>query len=548
MKKFLLSVLVISAFVVVKGQTVLNEIYTEPGSGKSEFFELYNTSGAPQNVDCFTILIYWKNSATDRGWYVLDLPNASVPAAGFYVGAAASPFNVQSQTGVNANFNWNDINFRNGFTGGSLKKYQWKTDNSGYIDLALPPTTVVNDLFSDVSVGGGHNYIQLVYVNGIFNNAFWGGGSSSTLPSEITGMVGLNVDMNSACSDFLATFNFPVEFVNQSPGSDNGFARKFDGKCGVWDKTSASLNHTPGTKNGSASGSAGDLTISAFITCTSGPTTPSQVTYNITGVTGSATEANSFPVLVRCFNDANKDGQLDGGDIFINSHTDNLISDPAYTFSYLPKDADILLVFQTSQGCFDKVLRLISACSPLPVKLNGFDARRFGKDVVLTWNTSTEENNKGFEIERANGTGMWQKIGFVPSQAVNGSDGAHAYQFTDFNNVLKGISQYRLKQIDIDYRSTYSPIRSVLGENQIAKTIIYPNPSVDGTVNLVFEEGEGIRNVTLMDINGRTIKQWKGVTNNNIRMDNLQAGFYSVRIVNTETNEQVVEKFVVNKR
>jgi len=184
--------------------------------------------------------------------------------------------------------------------------------------------------------------------------------------------------------------------------------------------------------------------------------------------------------------------------------------------------------------------------APLPVKLNGFDARRFGKDVVLTWNTTAEENNKGFDIERANGNGGWEKIGFVESKVANG--GGSAYQFTDFNNMLKGISQYRLKQIDLDNRSSYSPIRSVRGEGQIGKTILYPNPSTDGIVNIVFEDGDAIRNVTVFDINGRTVKQWKGITNNNIRMDNLQAGFYSVRIVNTATNEQVVEKFVVNKR
>ena len=53
---------------------------------------------------------------------------------------------------------------------------------------------------------------------------------------------------------------------------------------------------------------------------------------------------------------------------------------------------------------------------------------------------------------------------------------------------------------------------------------------------------------SVIDMSGRTVKQMKGVTNNNIQIDNLNAGFYTVRIVNTETGEQVVEKFVVNKR
>ena len=42
MKKILLSLMLMNAFVLVKAQTVLNEVYTSPGSGKSEFIELYN--------------------------------------------------------------------------------------------------------------------------------------------------------------------------------------------------------------------------------------------------------------------------------------------------------------------------------------------------------------------------------------------------------------------------------------------------------------------------------------------------------------------------
>ena len=102
--------------------------------------------------------------------------------------------------------------------------------------------------------------------------------------------------------------------------------------------------------------------------------------------------------------------------------------------------------------------------------------------------------------------------------------------------------------MDIDGKQAYSVIRSVRGEGQKGKTIIYPNPSGDGKVNIVFENANSIRDVSLMDVSGKTLKQWKGVTNNNIQIDNLNAGFYTVRIVNIETGEQVVEKFIVNKR
>jgi hypothetical protein len=78
--------------------------------------------------------------------------------------------------------------------------------------------------------------------------------------------------------------------------------------------------------------------------------------------------------------------------------------------------------------------------------------------------------------------------------------------------------------------------------------MVYPNPSSDGKVSIIFEDVNAIRDIAVTDMSGRMIRQMKGVSNNNIQIDNLNAGFYTVRILNTETGQQVVEKFVVNKR
>lgn len=194
-------------------------------------------------------------------------------------------------------------------------------------------------------------------------------------------------------------------------------------------------------------------------------------------------------------------------------------------------------------GCFEFPLQ-----GTLPVKFLSFTAQRIRSNVNLSWATTTEENNSGFVVQRSIGNGEWENVGYVASRSANGNSSVVlSYQFTDINPA-KGITQYRLNQLDIDGRSSYSSIRSVRGEEQKSKTIIYPNPSNDGKVSVVFEESNTIRNVSLMDMNGRIIKQWKGVTNNTIQIDNLAPGFYTVRMVNTETGEQVVEKVVVNKR
>ena len=184
----------------------------------------------------------------------------------------------------------------------------------------------------------------------------------------------------------------------------------------------------------------------------------------------------------------------------------------------------------------------------LPVAFRAFTASRSNSVVALKWTTAMESNNLGFEIQRLVGTGTWQSISFIASQASNGNSSSDlTYAYTDQNST-KGISQYRIRQIDIDGRSKLSDIRVVRGYGQKGKTLVYPNPSSDGKVSILFDDISGIRDISLMDLSGRVIKQMKGITNNNIQIENLTPGFYTVRIVNTETSEQSVEKFIVNKR
>ena len=79
---------------------------------------------------------------------------------------------------------------------------------------------------------------------------------------------------------------------------------------------------------------------------------------------------------------------------------------------------------------------------------------------------------------------MADKLLLLLQKHTNGnSNSPLTYVLTDFNN-SKGISQYRLRQVDIDGKQAYSMIRSVRGEGQKSNTIIYPNPSGDGKVNI----------------------------------------------------------------
>ncbi len=190
---------------------------------------------------------------------------------------------------------------------------------------------------------------------------------------------------------------------------------------------------------------------------------------------------------------------------------------------------------------------LVNTCSPLLVNLVSFNATRNNSTVSLTWETGTESNNSGFAIER-NTTGTWEEVAFVNSQATGGnSTDKLDYQYTDFNN-FKGISQYRLREVDLTGQSKYSMIRTVKSESQLGKVIIYPNPSSDGAVNISMDQNNVLRNISVIDLSGKLVKQLNNTTENNVRIENLQPGLYSVRIITVETGEQTVQKFVVNKR
>lgn len=552
MKKILLSIMLISAFAIVRGQSVvLNEVYGNPGSGNSEYVELYNSSSSG-SLDCYTLMTYYENEGgSAKGWYVLDLPTTSSigTTPGFFVLAPANTFSVQGTPGAIANLNWNDATFRGGTTGGYLKKFEW--NGSGYTDLNLLAGTTITNLL-DGTLNGGQIYITLLFKNGVLINGFVGGGSSGSIPTLLGNLGSLTFPIAGACSPATSTVNFGtlpvVEFFNPSGGNDNGYARSSDGKCGAWVKTAPQVNHTPGATNGSASGITGSLSTAQLINCAASPRT---ITADVTAISGSVTLADDFPVVAYVYHDANTDGILNDGTYFDTLMFQNVTDGGRTTHPANPlpdQNGDYIIAYRTQRGCFDVVVRLQNACATLPIKLQSFTAVRYRSNVVLEWETAMEDNNLGFEVQRKIGNTDWNNIAFVASKAQNGnSNEVLNYELNDVN-ATKGITQYRLKQIETDRSAAYSAIRSVRGEGQYGKTIIYPNPSNNGNVNVVFEDANVVRNITLIDMNGRTVKQWKGVTNNNIQMENLHAGFYTVRIVNAETSEQVVEKIVVNKR
>lgn len=116
--------------------------------------------------------------------------------------------------------------------------------------------------------------------------------------------------------------------------------------------------------------------------------------------------------------------------------------------------------------------------SALPIRLLSFQGRRLNDNTVeLTWATTLEENNQGFEIERSLDGVDFESIGFVDGAGSSVVRQDYAYLDRD----ISFGAFYRFKQIDFDGKSSLSPTIYVEGSG-IETVSFFPNPT-DGQVN-----------------------------------------------------------------
>lgn len=481
MKKLLL--LATSAFAVISGlnaQVILNEIYTSPGGGKHEFFELFNsgTENTPSSVDGFSVVTYFEEGSS-KGFYVLDLPSLFIQPRGFLVGSSSIPFNYQGTTNsTSSNFSWNASSLTSNF--GYMKKWVMTGNNASdgnlYYNESVVPVDF-NDFFYDKSSGGA-NYSIFVFRNGILINSFYGGSSSSSQPSFITSMPDLNVTSVTTASSTPFTIKFGsftanmAEFVTPSAGTDNGYIRTKDGVCNTWKKSSSSDNHTPGITNGSSSGTAGNVTITGSITRAIPPATSSTVQFDITAAASTA-----FPVELQVYTDNGAvPGDLDALDTYVSSVTQTSLADDYATVSFTPATANIIVVAKTAAGCFGQVKSITGgANSTLPVKLVSFAGTIKDNSAKLSWIIDMNETAESFVVEKSVNGSKFSAIGTVEN--IN-QPGRQHYTFDD---ALRGEEKiaYRLLMTDKDHRSEYSKVILLSSRNgQQASMTLLQNPVV----------------------------------------------------------------------
>ncbi|HTG55401.1 MAG TPA: T9SS type A sorting domain-containing protein, partial [Niabella sp.] len=180
----------------------------------------------------------------------------------------------------------------------------------------------------------------------------------------------------------------------------------------------------------------------------------------------------------------------------------------------------------------------------LPVILDYFKAGQKQPNVVhLEWASLSELNHSKFIVERSPDQQNWSSIGSVSS--LGNSTIRKVYQLID-QQPLPGTNYYRLKQVDLDGGTSYSPVARIntLFANRIS---VFPNPVAD-VANLYGKESfKPTQTVQVIDAKGTRIKMITPTGGNRLQIDlsGYSAGLYLVQVIESG---KVIENLQIVKQ
>jgi photosystem II stability/assembly factor-like uncharacterized protein len=204
-------------------------------------------------------------------------------------------------------------------------------------------------------------------------------------------------------------------------------------------------------------------------------------------------------------------------------------------------------VFETFIGSF------------VPVELISFSVEVKEPEISLQWETASERNNQGFEVERSLNSSDWAAVSFINGNGTTTEKSS--YNYTDYSlKNYKGNVSYRLKQIDFDGTKNYSKEKSIevdFTPKEYALHQNYPNPFNPST-NISYSLGEASEvKLTIINTLGEVLEtivnavQDKGmhIINWNSKKESSGIFFYRLeaKSLTTNTNFNSTKKMIVLK-
>ncbi len=204
-----------------------------------------------------------------------------------------------------------------------------------------------------------------------------------------------------------------------------------------------------------------------------------------------------------------------------------------------PRFLNVIEVRDGDDNVLDSDSARILVSGLLPVELVAFDAVLSGRSLTLRWETASETNNAGFEIQQryASSAGDWKTLGWVDGQGTTLEAQAYSYRIDDLE---PGRHAFRLKQIDYDGSFEHSPVIEVAVEmpESYLITEIYPNPfNPQATFSFGVRQQQQVV-IEVFDMLGRRVQElYRGTPQGGVTQtvfldgSRLTSGTYVVRVL-----------------
>lgn len=563
MNKVVVFIFAIFFSLSVSSQVRLNEIFPANNGQNKQWIELFS-SGA--SLSGYTLAIRYKPTTTDSGFYLLSLSGAANASNYFVVE------NAGSITWLNTS---------------QVKKINWNG-----VEQAM---TVAES--NDILRSSGENFIFLVKNNKVVDALVTGISGSSTphlkAQSAINAWTSFSAPSGIGLDGFSMTFNYiqltNLNTPNQSAGAGSSFSFIYSvNGCDAaypWVKTQGETKGTLNTGSSvpifdywevqykiaqSLARQASDFyVVSNSRIPTGSPTfdynaagSPTMLHLKYSVLNTIMTVALENPVYYMYYDKGGlgdlPNGVLDATDPVVVSGMSKTLESTNTIYLNISISQDMFytdasgnrrlrpffLVLVSQNTCFKTQDILISEqIFALPVSLGAFAVKPIDNGRLLQWSSLTESNNTGFEVQQSVGhANGFTKIGFLNSKAKNGnSQDEILYSFEDHTPINGAVVYYRLKQIDMDGKSSYSAIRTIRVGMVSAAIEVYPNPS-SGAITI--ESGvAGKQKILLMDQTGALLRSMEHI-GGPLKMNGLKTGIYLLKLMG-EGGEMVIRKIIV---
>jgi hypothetical protein len=142
-----------------------------------------------------------------------------------------------------------------------------------------------------------------------------------------------------------------------------------------------------------------------------------------------------------------------------------------------------------------------TAMFTLPVNWLSFTVSKRDQSVILNWSTATEQNTKDFIVQHSVNGVNWNNA--VTLSAAGNSSSARNYSYVH-SNTAKGFNYYRVVQIDMDGKTSYSEVRMIDLAGDDAVFTIQGNKISNGVLQLQIHQKTTI---SFYEVTGKLL--WK---------------------------------------